>query len=165
MPDKNLQNQLTALNKRIADLITQRNNTLRELRQKCRHLRLVELDASPPRRMCVDCGAEEDGWGCGYHVLVTSRDFFYRAPHRNERVLVERTTDGYKFYKYRQDGPLYLVGQNHPKFVGAGLRTYKQLTEVLEQTFLNTHSAILPDGFLITRVRIPKTKRLNGACR
>ena len=31
-----------------------------------------------------------------------------------------------------QKGPLYLVGQSHPNFAGGGIKSYEQLTEVLE---------------------------------
>ena len=59
---------LGAINKQIADLLRQRNGVLRELRKQCKRSRLVELTESPPRRICADCGAEERGWYCGYHV-------------------------------------------------------------------------------------------------
>ncbi len=123
--------QLDAMNQQILELTKQRNDLLCELRKQCTHLRLVELDAAPPRRICVDCGAEEEGWHCGYHVLVMNGDTC-DAPHKNERVLIEQVKYAFKFYKYRKDGAMYLVGQSHPNFAGGGMKSYEQLTEVLK---------------------------------
>ncbi len=121
--------ELNAVNHKILELIKQRNELLCELRKQCKHLRLVELDACPPRRICADCGAEERGWYCGYHVLVMDGDT-WNVPHKIERVLIKRTTNDSVFYGYRKDGPTYFVGQSHQNF-GGGVQTYEQLTEVL----------------------------------
>jgi len=128
--------KINALNDCIAKLVRQRNIVLAEVRRNCKHLRLVELNyrsgwlgTSPPRRICERCGAEEEGWGCGYQVLVTREDFKV-DPNKKKRGLVERTSDSDKFYSYRQRGPLYLVGQSHPNFAGGGVKTYEQLTEI-----------------------------------
>jgi hypothetical protein len=120
---------LEATNKQIADLVRQRNNTLRKLRKQCKHLRLVELTGSPPRRICADCGAEERGWYCGYQVLVMRGDT-HVAPHKEERALIQITGDSNVFYSFRKDGPLYGVGQSHPNF-GGGVQTHEQLIEVI----------------------------------
>lgn len=122
-------NELNTINQKISELTRQRNNLLRELRGKCRHLRLVELDDSPPKRICADCGAEEEGWHCGYQVLVMDGDT-WNAPHKKERVLVRRTSDWRKFAEYRKNSPLYHVGQSHPNFERCGPKSYEQLTEV-----------------------------------
>jgi len=122
--------ELGSINNRISDLTQQKNDLLRELRRKCNHLRLVELDAYPPMRICADCGAEERGWYCGYHVLVMVGDT-WNVPHKKERVLVKRTVDSAEFYRYRKDGPLYPVGQSHPNFPGGGVRSYEQLIEIV----------------------------------
>lgn len=121
--------KLNAINNKIENLVQQRNNMLCELRKQCKHLRLVELKDSPPRRICADCGAEERGWYCGYHVLVMRGDTNV-APHKEERALIQITGDSVVFYSFRKHGPLYLVGQSHPNF-GEGIQTYKQLTEVV----------------------------------
>jgi|GEM_PF-5998498 len=129
---------LNTLNCRLAKLVQKRDAVLAEVRRNCAHLRLVECDycpatwcgyAYPPRRICIACGAEEDGWGCGYQVLVARGDCTI-ASHREERFVIERTSDSQKFYSYRQHGPLYFVGQSHPNFKGGGIKTYEQLTEI-----------------------------------
>ncbi|MBI2056523.1 MAG: hypothetical protein HYT37_04075 [Candidatus Sungbacteria bacterium] len=125
-----LAEKLNTINSQIADLVRQRNNVLCELRKQCKHLRLVELNDSPPMRICADCGAEERGWYCGYHVLVMRCDTII-APHKKERALIKITRDSNVFYGFRKSGPLYLVGQSHPNF-GEGVQTYEQLTEILE---------------------------------
>ena len=123
------QNALHILNKKIADVTKKRNAILSSFRLHCKHLRLVELDSGPPKRICADCGAEERGWYCGYHVLVMNGDP-YEVPHKKDRVIIRRTTDDSVFYGYRQNGPLYPVGQSHPNFPGGGEKSYEQLTEV-----------------------------------
>ncbi|HVE80983.1 MAG TPA: hypothetical protein VNA68_02480 [Candidatus Dormibacteraeota bacterium] len=65
---------------------------IQHLRQDCRHKRIIEVDYKPqthlpslaPRRMCLDCGIEEQGWGAGYKILtkepletLKDRDEFY----------------------------------------------------------------------------------------
>src|SRR3989344_4712141 len=122
--------KLNAMNNQVADLVRQRNNVLCELRKHCKHLRLVELIESPPMRICADCGAEERGWYCGYHVLIMRGDT-HVAPHKKERALIQITGDSNVFYGFRKDCPLYHVGQSHPNF-GAGVQTYEQLTEIVE---------------------------------
>lgn len=122
--------ELNIINEEIANLTKQRDNLLRELRKKCNHLRLIELDANPPRRICFDCGAEENGWYCGYHVLVMNGDIRLNVPHKEERALIAQTSDTFTFYRYRKGGPLYFVGQSHPNFTGGGIKSYQQLTEV-----------------------------------
>jgi hypothetical protein len=114
----------------IDRLIKERDVLLRELRLQCKHLRVVEcewvkneyIDSFPPRRICVDCGAEEEGWGCGYQVL------FDKEGRHTIRVLNNRDD----FYKYRKQGSLYLVGQSHPNWA-PGRQAYEQLTEIPEE--------------------------------
>lgn len=122
--------KLEALNKKVVDLTQKRNDTLRELREQCRHIKLVEIcDGSPPRRICTDCGAEEEGWGCGYQVLAMDAER-RNVPHGKKRVIVLRTSDRAQFYNYRKDGPVYFVGQSHPNFARGGIPPYKQLTKI-----------------------------------
>lgn len=123
--------KLDALNKRVLDLTRQRNDTLRELREQCKHLSLAELDDSPPKRICVDCGAEEDGWDCGYQVLAMA-DEKRNVPHSRTRRLVLRTSDRLRFYGYRKVGSSYFVGQSHSNFGVRGIPSYKKLTEITE---------------------------------
>jgi hypothetical protein len=123
-----LSDELDVINAQILILKRQRDDLLRELRKQCKHIRLVELDDCPPKRICADCGAEERGWYCDYHVLVMNGDT-NNAPHKMERVLIRRTADSSVFHGYRKDGSLYPVGQSHPNF-GAGVQTYEQLTEL-----------------------------------
>ncbi len=81
---------------------------MRELQASCAHESVVETDykpsasglfsAMPPRRLCIVCGFEEKGWGCGYdklradtHVIRkdVSRDEFYAL--RKLRPLISIT--------------------------------------------------------------------------
>lgn len=52
--------------------------TIREIQETCAHLRLGECPyaahqyghACPPLRVCMDCGLCEEGWVCGYKILI-----------------------------------------------------------------------------------------------
>jgi hypothetical protein len=78
---------------------------------------LVELNSGGgrPRRICAECGAEEEGWGCGYRVLTMQGDTWH-PPQGQSRALILRTSNPDAFYRYRKSGPLYFVGQSDPKF-------------------------------------------------
>src|SRR3989344_1960430 len=117
---------LDFLNGHIEDMIKIRNKVLRTIRKQCKHLRLAELNEGPPRRICADCGAEECGWGCGYHILAMNGDP-HEVPHKKDRSLLLVTKDCSKFFSFRKKGPIYLVGQSHPNFSGGGIKTYEQL--------------------------------------
>jgi hypothetical protein len=100
------------LQKQIDELTEKRDEALCEVRKRCKHLRLAELESHPPRRMCLDCGAEEDGWGIGYQALAMAEDCTSLEPHKAERGSFLRTSDSDKFFQMRKPGPLYLVGQS-----------------------------------------------------
>ena len=87
---------------------------------------------SPPWRMCIDCGAEEAGWHCGYQVLVMGGDTQSDVPHSSERSIFRQVGGRVDFVAHRGQfgNPLYLVGQSHPNFAGGGRKTYEELTEV-----------------------------------
>lgn len=126
-------NELDRLNRRIDKLTQKKDELLKQLRKKCKHLRLIEIEYSylycgaPPFRICADCGAEERGWRCGYMVLVLKNEGT-NIPHGVKRAII-KTTRSYKtFCSYRKEGPLYEVGQSHPNFQKGGFKTYKQLT-------------------------------------
>ncbi len=131
------QAQLDRINQRIVNLTKKRNDLLCKLRKECKHLRLVELDYScaysgaPPFRICADCGAEEQGWYCGYHVLAL-RSERTDIPRGVERTIVRTTRSAKVFYSYRKNGPVYRVGQSHPNFSSGGYKSYQQLTEISE---------------------------------
>ena len=76
------------------------------LRRICPHDHVIETpsrsnlmglySADPPRRMCLTCGIEELGWGCGIKVLVnqperivTDRSEYYHL-HFGDSLLVHR---------------------------------------------------------------------------
>ncbi len=117
------------LNKRIEALVAKRDTALRDLRAKCKHLRLVEgeMCGRKPHRICVDCGAEEDGWYCGWHVLILSGESTFQLLPKGYPggALIAHTSD---WMKYRKDGPLYFVGQSHPNFERGSVKTFAQLT-------------------------------------
>lgn len=127
--------ELERLNRQIIELTEKRDDLLNQLRKKCKHLRLVEIDYSclysgaPPFRICADCGAEERGWYCGYQVLAL-RSERTDIPRGVERAIIQTTRSANVFYSYRKRGPLYKAGQSHPNFEGGGFKTYKQLTAV-----------------------------------
>ncbi|MBI2064816.1 MAG: hypothetical protein HYT62_02040 [Candidatus Yanofskybacteria bacterium] len=131
-----MQTKLAALNRRITELIEERNALIRQLRRGCKHLRLVEIaydclySGAPPFRICADCGAEERGWHCGYKVLALRSECTNILLPEVERAIIRITSDSAVFYSYRKDGPLYRVGQSHPNFVGIGRKIYEQLTSV-----------------------------------
>lgn len=82
--------------RKLSRLKKQYDDLRAELQKECQHEALIEsgyftiLNAFPPRRMCLVCGREEDGWGCGYQHLhnnsavikkfegMVGRDEFYR---------------------------------------------------------------------------------------
>lgn len=120
--------KLERLNQRVIELTAKRDAALRELRSKCKHTQLMESNGGGrPWRICVDCGAEEEGWYCGYHVLILTEE--YLAPRLRGKApggaLVGTTSN---WTRYRKEGPLYRVGQSHPNFAGGGFKTYEQLT-------------------------------------
>lgn len=121
--------RLEFLQEQIEKLTAERDQELMRVRRECKHLRLAELESNPPQRICMDCGAEERGWYCGYQVLATSEDITSPAPHKKDRGVFLRTSDSDRFYWHRKPGPLYPVGQSHPSF-GAGRLSYAQLTAV-----------------------------------
>lgn len=68
-------------------------NTIKIVQSRCKHLEVFECKfeggdfgrSLAPRRLCCNCGLEEDGWGCGYEKLASaevvvpiSRDELYR---------------------------------------------------------------------------------------
>lgn len=68
-----LEEELNSLKKRI-------NKEIDSLQDKCSHKNIAEAGyipssywrkATPPIRICLDCGLTEDGWGCGYKILRT----------------------------------------------------------------------------------------------
>lgn len=125
-----MKDKLTQLNEQVEKLTIQRDTVLRELRIKCPHVRLVESNGGgKPWRICVDCGAEEEGWYCGFHVLTLRSDVGWGRHDgpRVERGLVAKSSD---WMKYRKPGPLYRVGQSHANFEGGGRKTYIQLTAI-----------------------------------
>jgi hypothetical protein len=118
--------KLERLNADIIALTDTRDAVLKALRRECTHLRLAELESSPPHRMCLDCGAEERGWYCGYQVLALKTE---RTDCTVERGVVRKMYNSHNFYSLRKPGPLYLVGQSHPNFAKGGWLTYQDLTE------------------------------------
>ena len=72
-------------------------DTVERVRGVCDHIEVFEtpfksagilFSSQPPRRMCVSCGLEEDGWGCGYGKLAESK-------------IVKTITDRWDFYGER----------------------------------------------------------------
>ncbi len=124
--------EIEEIDAQIKKLVAQRDRLVAVFRKECKHLRMVQLNASPDHRLCVDCGAEERGWHCGYHVLVMDGDTHTQVPHKAERGIMRTTSDPQTFYTYRKSHwPRYLVGQSHPSFKNGGILSYEELTNVL----------------------------------
>ena len=75
---------------------------IQQLRNACKHEVVIEtpyqggeMMTLPPRRLCVVCGLEEDGWGSGYKAL------------RNVPIKVIDDRD--EFYRYRELQPLETI--------------------------------------------------------
>jgi hypothetical protein len=132
-----MSNTLTRLNTKIEKLTAQRDAEMHKLRSRCQHLRLVEGTTSDckPHRICVDCGAEEDGWCCGWHILLIDGDTWSHCRptigdvRKKLGVLVSKPSTSSDWMKYRKEGLPYFVGQSHVNFEGGGKKTYKELTE------------------------------------
>lgn len=74
--------KILAKQKRLATVTNQYVTVVRSVQKSCKHKQLAECDhqsfhqsfefgdSLPPIRICLDCGLTEQGWGCGYKVLV-----------------------------------------------------------------------------------------------
>jgi hypothetical protein len=123
--------------KKVSDVTKERNRALRELRLACIHLELAECpnrEALRPQRLCLACGAQEEGWGSGYQVLsdmiIQHKD---NPALPKERKIVKKCASHFDLFDLRPDGPIYKVGQSHKNNEGRGRRTYTMLTEIPEE--------------------------------
>ncbi len=90
-----IEQQLEVLEKEAATL-------KKALQKECNHSQVVEVEyshsvyfnSSPPRRLCLLCGLEEDGWGCGYQKL------------RTEPIHIFSDRERHRFYQLRKLKPL-----------------------------------------------------------
>lgn len=119
---------LNALDVELEKIENIRNKTLRTFRLKCKHLRLAEIQSQPPYRICINCGATEVGWHCGYQVLTLQCEKTYKVP---PRAIVYPNASRDNIEVLRWDWPLYLVGQSHDNF--SEKRDYKSLTAIEKQ--------------------------------
>ncbi len=63
---------------RIDELEAHKKHLIEVEQKTCKHPQVVECDyfpsdywgASPPLRLCLNCDFEEEGWDCGYEVLL-----------------------------------------------------------------------------------------------
>lgn len=88
--------RILEIKKEQAVLEEEKERLLIELQEKCKHETIIETpnvgSAFAPMRMCVICGLEEEGWGCGYEKL------------NKELVIIVENRD--EFYKFRELQPL-----------------------------------------------------------
>jgi len=125
---KSYQKKIAALQKRISSLEQKKEDLVKSLRKQCKHLRIAEFSHdSPPERVCVDCGAKESGWYCGYHVLTMPGDLSY---HGEARGIILQAYSRRDLEEFNLPDSLYYVGQSHRNFQGGGIKTYEQLTEL-----------------------------------
>jgi hypothetical protein len=82
-----LRRKIVELEELLVVMRTKKEELLKNLREECDHQIIVETPYSgnePPRRICVFCGLEEEGWNCGYKelqqepIMVVERDTFYK---------------------------------------------------------------------------------------
>lgn len=58
------------------------DEVVNKVQASCPHNNIAECDyqpseffsANPPIRICLECGLSEEGWGCGYSVLVEKQN-------------------------------------------------------------------------------------------
>lgn len=70
---------ITDIDQQIAELKAEREELISALQKACKHDTIYEVDyipsrffnATPPFRVCKDCGYAEQGWNCGYWKLDT----------------------------------------------------------------------------------------------
>lgn len=78
--------------KKVVNSQKELESTIEEVRKICKHNMICEVDYQPnkyvetfpPRRMCLDCGLEEEGWGCGWKKLVEKDRTLIKAETREE---------------------------------------------------------------------------------
>lgn len=116
---------LLQLDRKLERAVLARDKALRTFRLRCKHLSLAEEYGSPPRRICVTCGATERGWHCGYQVLVLQSERTSKVP---PRAISHPNADRYKLEVFKNDWPVYFVGQSHENFPDSW--DYKALTEI-----------------------------------
>lgn len=100
---------LNEFNGVIAYLIELRDETLKQFREECTHPKVTEVeyvsreygDSLPPMRICELCGVEEEGWYCGYKVLV-----------EDDKRIIREISSRDDFFRLRQEGPLCKVGNS-----------------------------------------------------
>lgn len=95
--------------------------TILKIRQRCRHEHIVAVEYrsfTPPFRVCEDCGAQEQEWHCGLHVLLGANDSSHRprVPYQLDRFVRVVSFDEAMKIRYTFPGGIYRVGQNHPNF-------------------------------------------------
>ena len=89
--------KILAKQKRLATVTSQYVSVVRTVQKSCRHKQLAECeyksfvfgDSLPPIRLCLDCGLTEQGWGCGYKVLVAPDELIGRIDR--EKIYALRT--------------------------------------------------------------------------
>ena len=60
---------------RLRTLERERNWTFLTVCGSCKHEAIAECAAMEPEwRICLECGLTEEGWGCGFEVLVAESE-------------------------------------------------------------------------------------------
>jgi hypothetical protein len=119
---------LDKLDKKLKQVEKARGKALRAFRLRCKHLHLAEESGLPPHRICVDCGAIEQGWYCGYQVLCLPSERTDKQPPR-KIVNILYCGERQVLKVLKQDWPPYPVGQSHDNF-DKGCWDYKSLTAI-----------------------------------
>lgn len=115
--------KLDRLDRAVRDATVARDRALRTFRLNCKHMVIATEEGSPPHRICLNCGAIERGWHCGYQVLCLPEEINKQAPARR---LSDKTHRSRVWACW--NWPPYFVGQSHPNF--SHKWDYKSLTAI-----------------------------------
>ena len=105
-----MRERVIAINAEQAQLREEKEILTKGLQEQCTHEVVIELDSTPPHRLCLMCGVEEEGWGCGYKRL--------NERHVGEPKKIIKFDD--EFYRYRQLKPLKQIMVPDNLFTNAG---------------------------------------------
>ena len=107
-----LRGEIISITAKQRELEERRELLVAQLRNECMHEAVIETPyqggealSNPPRRLCVICGLEEEGWGSGYKKLGLN-------------IPIREFKDRNEFYRYRELRPLTTVVVPEGMFAG-----------------------------------------------
>ena len=106
-----LRDEIISIIAKQKELAEREKALVAQLQSECTHDVVIETPyqagewlSHPPRRLCVICGLEEEGWGSGYKKL-------------NGRVPIKEIKSRDEFYRYRELRPLTTIVAPEGMFV------------------------------------------------